>query len=220
MGNKLVAAYKDYVTESIKTGQIKDLVLEILKAGDDLNATEPASSSGKYHPIADLGKGGLVRHSIMVAEVAGILMRSRPLYDKKEDRSTYDHDVVIASAILHDICKYETPEAGGKIHTNFDHPIKAAQLIKTVGEKMQKNYEDLGVKDFNFISLSVRIASNVMTHMSRWNTSKYEPGVELPLIENEEQRIISDADLIAASSGLPELMISFREEAVKELAGR
>lgn len=219
MGNKLVAAYKDYVAGSIKTEQVKDLVLEILKAGDDLNATEPASSSGKYHPIADLGKGGLVRHSIMVAEVAGILMRSRPKYD-----NDLDHDAVIASAILHDICKYETPEAGGKIHTNFDHPIIAAQLIKAVGEKMQKNYEEyygeLGVKDFNFIELSVRIASNVMTHMSRWNTSKYEPGLELPLIENEEQRIISDADLIAASSGLPELMISFREEAVKELAGR
>ena len=30
----------------------------------------PASSSGKYHPITDLGEGGLVRHPLMVCKVA------------------------------------------------------------------------------------------------------------------------------------------------------
>lgn len=211
MGNKLVKAYQDYVANAIKTPQIAELVLAVCKAGVDLNATEAASSSGKYHPIADLGEGGLVRHSIMVAEIAGILMRSRPLYDNE-----VDHDIVIASALLHDVCKYEQPAAGEKIHSNFDHPVKAAELVIRVSEKMQEKAKE----GENFIAAGRRIATNISTHMSRWNTSPYAPGIELPLISNEEQRIISDADLVAASAQLPELMISFREEAIKKMAGR
>ena len=210
MGKKLVEAYDAYLRSNIKTVGIYTLCRRVLEKGDDLNATEPASSSGKYHPIADLGEGGLVRHSIMVAEVAKILMRSRPLYDNE-----FDHDVVVISAVLHDVCKYEMPHDGSKVHTNFTHPTKAAELIKIAGEELSK--ED---PNFNYIETSVRVAKNVMSHMSRWNTSKYAPGVELPQVEDEEQRIISDSDLIAANATLPETMNTFREMAIKTMVGR
>lgn len=211
MGLKLVSVYSEYVEKNFQNETIRSIVKDVLLQANDLNATEPASSSGKYHPIADLGKGGLVRHSIMVAEVAKILMRSRPLYD-----SEYDREIVIASAILHDICKYtKEPKEGEKLHTNFDHPIRAAVLVKKVGEELAQKGNLEGA-----IKASVRIGKNIMTHMSRWNTSKYEPGVELPLIQDEEQRIISDADLIAANAQLPELMIQFKSDAVNALAGR
>lgn len=210
MGLKLVSAYGKYVDENFQDETIRNVVKEVLYQANDLNATEPASSSGKYHPIADLGEGGLVRHSIMVAEVAKILMRSRPLYDNE-----YDKEIVIASAVLHDICKYtQEPKEGEKLHTNFDHPIQAAMLVKKVGEELEQKE----IKDA--IKASVRIGKNIMTHMSRWNTSKYEPGVELPLIQDEEQRIVSDADLVAANAQLPELMIQFKNDAVNSLAGR
>lgn len=213
MGLKLVSAYGEYVDENFQNETIRNIVREVLYQANDLNATEPASSSGKYHPIADLGEGGLVRHSIMVAEVAKILMRSRPLYDNE-----YDKEIVIASAVLHDICKYtQEPKAGEKLHTNFDHPIQAAMLVKKVGEDLEKN-ESSPLE--GAIKASVRIGKNIMTHMSRWNTSKYEPGVELPLIQDEEQRIISDADLVAANAQLPELMFQFKNDAVNSLAGR
>lgn len=210
MGKKLVEAYDAYLRSNIKTVGIYTLCRRVLEKGDDLNATEPASSSGKYHPIADLGEGGLVRHSIMVAEVAKILMRSRPLYDNE-----FDHDVVVISAVLHDVCKYEMPHDGSKVHTNFTHPTKAAELIKIAGEELSK--ED---PNFNYIETSVRVAKNVMSHMSRWNTSKYAPGVELPQVEDEEQRIISDSDLIAANATLPETMNTLREMAIKTMVGR
>ena len=210
MGKKLVEAYDAYLRSNIKTVGIYTLCRRVLEKGDDLNATEPASSSGKYHPIADLGEGGLVRHSIMVAEVAKILMRSRPLYDNE-----FDHDVVVISAVLHDVCKYEMPHDGSKVHTNFTHPTKAAELIKIAGEELSK--ED---PNFNYIETSVRVAKNVMSHMSRWNTSKYAFGVKLPQVEDEEQRIISDSDLIAANATLPETMNTFREMAIKTMVGR
>lgn len=35
----------------------------------------PASTSGKYHPITDLGEGGLVRHSLMTYKVVTDLIR-------------------------------------------------------------------------------------------------------------------------------------------------
>lgn len=213
MGAKLVEAYDTYLRSNITSVGVYTLCRKVLELGDDLNATEAASSSGKYHPIADLGEGGLVRHSITVAEVAKILMRSRPLYDKKEDGSTYDSDVVIVSAVLHDVCKYDSNDSG-KTHTNFDHPIKAAELVK-------KAAEELGmIGDFDPKPTAERIAKNIASHMSRWNTSKYNPGIELPLVEDEEQRIISDADLIAANAQLPETMIVFREQAIKTMVGR
>ena len=45
----------------------------------------PASSSGKYHPIADLGEGGLVRHIITVTAIAKELMCSDLFKDVTKD---------------------------------------------------------------------------------------------------------------------------------------
>lgn len=203
MGKKLLSKYIDYVKDNISDDIVLNIVYNTLLQADDANAERPASSTGKYHPLADLGEGGLVRHSIMVAEVTKILMRCKPYYDNQLNK-----DIVIASAILHDICKYNTDSE----HTNFDHPKKAAALIIKVGKMFT---------DDIYIDISKRIAKNVAAHMSRWNTNeKYAPGVELLTPTDEEQYLLCYSDLIAANAQLPELMIKFREEGIKAVTGR
>ena len=67
MGKKLLAVFDQDVKVGVRDPLMSEIAKAILKECDDLNATEAASSSGKYHPIADLGKEGLVRHSLLVA---------------------------------------------------------------------------------------------------------------------------------------------------------
>ena len=82
--------------------------------------TIPASSSGKYHPITDLGEGGLVRHSLMVYRVALDLLES------KQD-TTIDRDDIIIAALFHDCCKQGYKENGQK--TEFEMLIHEADYI-------------------------------------------------------------------------------------------
>ena len=59
MGKKLLAVFDQDLKVGVRDPLMSEIAKAILKECDDLNATEAASSSGKYHPIADLGKEGL-----------------------------------------------------------------------------------------------------------------------------------------------------------------
>ena len=87
-------------------GRIRDLsvrmfVLDVLNSDlvPDYFWTSPASSSGKYHPRHELGVGGLVRHTCMVASYFSRLIQSHAL-----DQIWID--VGLAACILHDVRKF------------------------------------------------------------------------------------------------------------------
>jgi hypothetical protein len=139
--------------------------------------TVPASSSGKYHPITDLGEGGLVRHSLMVYRIALDLLESK-------QNTTIDRDDVIIAALMHDCCKQGYRESG---KTCLLHPIYASELIRGLAEVY-----------FDEIPLYIdRIISAIATHMGKWNTSKYEEG-ELPTPKTEFEMLLHEADYIAS----------------------
>lgn len=116
----------------IKDQEIKGFVVDCL---NDNNVTPnyfwvaAASSSGKYHPRWDLGEGGTVRHTKMVAFYGQEFTRALAL--TKEEvmnsglgRQLYE-DVVIAACMLHDIQKFgmnydgttkSLPENNTKMH--------------------------------------------------------------------------------------------------------
>lgn len=214
MGELLVKELREDINANVNILHNRAFALQILNECNDLNATEPASSSGKYHPIADLGYQGLIRHARMVAELVNIMVRCHPLYDQP-----LDHDVMYLSGLLHDFCKYQEEDVEKKVHTNFDHPIKMANLIriKTVEYTIENNLK--GNELNSFISCWQRIALNISSHMSRWNTSKNSPNIELPLPETQEQYIIVYADLIAANPQLPELMATMKNAAINFTTG-
>lgn len=175
MGKEIIKAL-DVEINHLKTDKIKEFVIKILEKCDDVNAVGAASSSGKYHPMCDLGDGGLIRHTKIVCRNVETLLRTNPIYD--ED---LDWDVVYASAILHDMCKYRS----GTEHSFISHPVDMAKLIRDNNDTKSRAIE--------------RIASNVETHMSRWNKSTPDgKGEPMPLPKNVENLLVSFADMIGS----------------------
>ena len=99
----------------IKDANLKAFATELIANADDYFFVVPASSSGKYHPPFDLGDGGLVRHTRLVAYMAKSLAESYCFSD-------YDTDCLIVAALAHDIKKQGNGDTG---HTVWDHPILA-----------------------------------------------------------------------------------------------
>lgn len=201
MGNILLKTFEKEIT-TIKTDKMRDFYKAILESCDDLNATGAASSSGKYHPIQDLGKFGLYRHSITVAKFAEIMMRSVPLYDDDEN-----WDIVYVAALLHDMDKYDSNVDEGSHTVNY-HPVAMAKRIRDFNTENDASFE--------------RVAKAIETHHSRWGALK-EPwnGIEtMPEPEDLENYILVFADLCAANSELPEFLETQKDDAVKYLVGR
>lgn len=135
----------------------------------------PASSSGKYHPLSDLGAGGLIRHSKVVFQIVVELIRATPVLESESEE-------IMAAALIHDLCKY--PDPNNYENSSFTHPVDMAELIR------KENFR-------NFRAGT--IARLVQSHMGIWNKmEKYYPGVELPVPNEFDELIVHYADLIAS----------------------
>lgn len=198
--NKIIENLKEEL-DTIKTEKIKTFIEKVLDSCDEMNATEPASSTGKYHPVADLGNEGLIRHSKMVAKLTEIMIRSIPYYDDDLHR-----DIIFSAALIHDMAKYD--KSNGK-YSQIAHPMILAKKIRELNTEDDPDFE--------------KIATIIETHMSRWNDISKRPfeGVnEMPLPKTLEQYIVVFADLISANATLPEYMMLLKEEAIRNLVGR
>lgn len=136
----------------------------------------PASSSGKYHPNEDNGKGGLVRHTIKCVTVV------QNLFDFFGIKIKNERDIVIAACILHDICKNGLPESWGK-HTVLNHGLVAYSWLDQF-ELRSKYTKEL-------IRLCVRY------HMSIWSDPKEEA---IAAVNNSSPliKIVQVADMISS----------------------
>ena len=91
----------------------------------------PASSSGKYHPWYSLGYGGLVRHTKAAVRMAVELFGIYKFPERTKD-------LIIMALVLHDSVKkgYEKEER----YTRFDHPLIAADFIKSHSKELSILY--------------------------------------------------------------------------------
>lgn len=83
----------------------------------------PASTSGKYHPIDELGADGTILHTKKVATVAFDLCRGLACEDHRDE--------IISACIIHDLLKQGLTRTG---HTTKSHPDLAARLVERVHE--------------------------------------------------------------------------------------
>jgi 23S rRNA maturation-related 3'-5' exoribonuclease YhaM len=83
----------------------------------------PASSTGKYHPISELGPDGTILHTKKVFTVAYELCRALDCEDRRDE--------ILASCVIHDLRKQGLVKSG---HTTRNHPDLAAQLVEEVQE--------------------------------------------------------------------------------------
>ena len=142
----------------------------------------PASSSGKYHPVTDLGKGGLVRHSLMVYRVGLDLLTQNNI------TNTIFCDIVKFATLFHDCCKagMQNEPAPNTIH---EHPTLAVILLSELSNSFQSTEI--------FKLILTKIYEAIESHMGRWTTSKYSP-IELPTPETELAKLVHMADYIAS----------------------
>lgn len=123
---------------------IKIFVLKALKEADENFWKVPASSSGRFHPIEDLGEGGSVRHVIKASRIAHHLSIVFSL-------SEIDRDIVIAASILHDIQKNGIPWGEA---TDGKHAFIAYEWLNKF--ELKEEYK-------------TKLLSCVRYHMGRWS---------------------------------------------------
>lgn len=165
----------------IKDADLKAFATELIANADDYFFVVPASSSGKYHPPFDLGDGGLVRHTRLVAYMARSLAESYCFSD-------YDTDCLIVAALAHDIKKQGNGDTG---HTVWDHPILAMHYIQDI----------YGKTSFNVPAETIaKISNAVSSHMGKWgNEPRFCKGnTPLPMPVTEFDKALQAADYVAS----------------------
>ena len=175
-----------YFKEEIELIQSEDLRLFLTIAVEnmfDYVFTKPASSSGKYHPMSDLGEGGLIRHIKGVFYLGYDMLnleQNVPLYSQRE------RDMILIALILHDSWKYGN-DVIERIHTLTEHPLLAATWIE------QNEIFDgvIPQEDRNFIG------GCIASHSGQWNTNRKKEEI-LPKPQTISQQFVHLCDFIAS----------------------
>lgn len=176
----------------------------------------PASSSGKYHPEYALNDGGLARHSLSALFYLDMILIhpvtwARELPGMAEDAiewidelsagietwvQEFDEqqiDLLRIAVLVHDGRKSGSQdEYEANPSTKFDHPIQMANAVLAIGEEFPLERENCQY-----------IADAIKTHMGKWTTASYAPGIELERPTTPAQRIVSLADYLASRKYLP-----------------
>lgn len=160
------------VDENIRSSAQK--MLELLP---DYYFHEPASSTGKYHPKFSLGERGLIRHVKVAVRYAIELFN---IY--KFDQET--KDLIIFALIIHDGLKKGLEE---ERYMRFDHPILIANYLKEHRNELELSDEQVE-----------RIAKMDASHMGKWNTNEYNPGLVLPLPMTVEEKFVHMCDFLSS----------------------
>lgn len=106
----------------ISKPEIKEFTKACIKAAPDYIFEDcPSSSSGKFHPIEELGADGTILHTKKVFALAYELSRGLDC--------EYSRDEICAAALLHDMLKQGVEKTG---HTVHNHPQLMAKLVADV----------------------------------------------------------------------------------------
>lgn len=175
-----------YFEKEIELIQSTDLKLFLRIAVEnmfDYVFKKPASSSGKFHPMSDLGEGGLIRHIKGVFYLGYDMLnleQNAPLYTQREQ------DMMLIALILHDSWKYGNDDKE-RVHTLTEHPLLAATWVE-----QDKIFEDIiPQEDRNFIG------GCIASHSGQWNTNRKKEEI-LPKPQTISQQFVHLCDYIAS----------------------
>lgn len=169
--------------DTISSLEISQFGHYLLNRIPDYFFSVPASSSGRYHPIGDLGEGGLVRHSIAVKKMLEHLFEPEGYYEFT-DR---EKDLLRLAALFHDSFKSGTQEMYEQdIHTKHLHPVYAAQFVVMSSIMAEFDYKD-----------ACFIADAIISHMGQWNKKLRNSGI-LPKPITAAQKVLHLADYLAS----------------------
>lgn len=136
---------------------VKEFTKLCLSEAPDYFFTDcPASTTGKYHPIDELGADGTILHTKKVVTVAYILCRGL-------DCEKY-RDQILSACIIHDLLKQGKKKTG---HTTKNHPALAAELV----EQVQNATQLLDEESYNIIR------NGVGYHYGLWSTGDWKKDI-------------------------------------------
>ena len=165
----------------IKNEKIRNSAETMVSLLPDYFFVEPASSTGKYHPMYATGKAGLVRHTKAAVRIAIELFGIYKLDDETKD-------LIVFSLILHDGLKKNIEE---ERYTRFDHPLLIANYIKDNKDKLELTDEQIE-----------RVSKMISSHMGKWNTNEYNPGIVLPVPKTMEEKFVHMCDYLASRKSI------------------
>ena len=164
----------------ISDENLGDCLLNIINMLPDYWFSEPASSTGKYHPEYALGDGGLLRHSKAAMRIGYELLSNPAIGDKYTDR---EKDLMLMALLIHDGLKLGIPK---EKYTRFDHPILMGSFILDNKDKI-----GLSLKDAEFMDEVIK------THMGPW-TSDYNGNEVLERPRTKYQNFVHMCDFLAS----------------------
>lgn len=168
----------------IKSNRIRENAIKLINKIPDYFFTEPASSTGKYHPLFSQGEGGLLRHTKVAVRIGVTLLKNNSISFKF---TSDEKDLIILSIIMHDSVKKGIPE---ERYTRFDHPILASELIKESMNELTLTPDEVNL-----------ICNMISSHMGEWNTNDYS-SVVLPLPNTKYERFVHMCDYLSAQKFL------------------
>lgn len=169
----------------IKNDDLRNVAMTMVDDAPDYFWTVAASSTGKYHPQCDLGMGGLVRHSIMVAQATVDFVRSEIFVEDTE----MNVDMAIIAGLFHDILKHGIVAEDGTYnkYTVFNHPILGAEFVQT-------HFDNANID----ADITKVIVGAINSHMGKWNTDKRNPDIVLSVPSTSFQKLVHSADYVAS----------------------
>jgi len=118
----------------ISAPEVREFTEECVKLAPDYVFEDcPSSTSGKYHPVEELGPDGTILHTRKVVALAYELSRALDCENHRDE--------ICAAALLHDMMKQGPTKTG---HTVKEHPQLMAKFIANVyndqfKEKLNRN---------------------------------------------------------------------------------
>jgi len=153
--NDRIKLFKNELNLFIKK-DVKDFTKECIRIAPDYVFYDcPSSSSGKYHPIDELGGDGTILHTKRVFALSYEYSR---MLDVEHHR-----DEICSAALLHDLAKQGLDQVG---HTIKSHPQVMANLIADV--------YNASFKDTMLKSSANIIYWAVFYHYGPWTINKHK----------------------------------------------
>lgn len=147
--------------------EVREFVEECIKLVPDYVFTDcPSSSSGKYHPLEELGPDGTIIHTKKVFALAYELSRA---LDCEENR-----DAVCAAALLHDMMKQGIAKSG---HTVKEHPQLMAKFVADLYTDKYKDKLDRNTAGIIYLG--------IFYHYGPWTL----PDVKKPMSEYRQEEL-------------------------------
>jgi len=168
--------------------QNKPLQRFVIKALYELAPKEfwikSASSTGQYHPMISLGRGGLIRHTKLT------IWWAEKLFPMKLDFTNDDKSVVISALLLHDIAKFGPETRNTQRITTRNHGIVAGRQLTNFAEESGQLEQSMG--------LIVQLINGVVFHMGVWTDFEELKNSEEGFVQSSLTEFIHLCDYVSS----------------------